>query len=273
MSEENHSPHADVTKRVLSMWKEFSKQMEEYMDDISPENIDDYKELYEHWKEYQERSLESINQAVDSPDTLPDMFKEWIELSQEFGSVLESYDGPKFPDEVIELYENYMEQIREPILETLSLSIREQFKKQQELYNKWMDSWAEVSKDDDFDEIMNYFKEKWMGSAGKMSAEFMEAVKEGDADGLYRRMEREWMKATSDMVQKILMSRPYAMAQGTYVDNLLDSRITQRELMDNYLKSLGMPTRDDMLKLYESVHELTSRIRKIERKLDNLPVD
>ncbi len=275
MTKDKSSLYTDVTDNVFSLWDEFSRLMENYLEKLSAESSGEYQELYEHWEEYREKAFEQISRAasVESPDALSDMFKKWIDLSSDFGSVLESFKGKNFPDEVDELYQDYMKKLGEPILQTLSLSMTEQFKRQEDLYNLWIDSWAKLSEDEEFNELLDYCKERWTESTGNMSAKIMSALKKGDTEGLLRGMELEWMKTASEMIQKILLSRPYAMAQGTYIGNLMDTRITQRELMDTYLKSLGMPTRDDMLKLYESVHELTSRIRSIERKLDNLPMD
>ena len=273
MSKEDSNPYTEVSKQMVSIWEEFSEQMEKFIGDLASK--EDYSELHQRWKEYQDKAVDRITdmESLNTPESISNMFKEWMELSAGFGEVLKSYHGPKLPEEVNELFEGYMKQIREPILKTLSMSLKDQFNKQQELYSLWIDSFAKVPKDDDIQVLTDFIKDKWMESASSMSADLMDAFKEGKVEGVFHKMEREWLKTSSEMVQKILLSRPYAMAQGTYVDNILDSRITQRELMDSYLKSMGMPTRDDMLKLYESVHELTSRIRSIERKLENIPLE
>lgn len=271
------STYTKIAKDVETIWKNFSEQMETYLKNMSDENLGSYSKLHERWNDYRDKMIKDLNKATDaeSADVLSDLFTRWLDFSNDFESFLKSMDDGGVYRDIYNSFEDYMENISGPIHETLSLSMKEQFKHQEDLYSRWVDSWAQLSSDEDneINRLINELREKWSESSLKLSEELMRSVKEGDVQGLYRRMEREWMMAASEATQKLLLSRPYAMAQGTYIDNLLDSRITQKELMDNYLKSMGMPTREDMLKVYESLHELTSRIRKIERLLENLPQD
>ncbi len=275
---EKSSSYSELMEEVTSVWEEYSDQMDDQLQKLFDRNKEVYEDLYEEWQDYQDKMLSEIKdvRGEETQASMREMFEDWVYLSRQFQAMMEDIPGDEgIPDDLEELYTDYMGEIRDLLGEAMSTTLMKRWKEQEELYSLWVDTWSGLSEKEETDmtELFVPFQKQWAETSKQMMDMMMKALKEGDTDNIYEKMQKEWTKALSESTKEVMNSHPYAALQGTYVDNVLDTNITMKEMMQSYQKMAGMPTRDDMLKIYESMHELTSRVRKLERQLDNIPDD
>ncbi|MFW6144633.1 MAG: hypothetical protein ACOC55_03590, partial [Candidatus Natronoplasma sp.] len=205
-----------------------------------------------------------------------DLFQRWVRASKDFRNVVQEKSGEDIPvADFDNIFSEYMENLRLLLGETIELGMERQRKEQEDLYDLWMDAWSSLGEEEgeSIPDVVKDVQSEWIKSSTDLLKMWSESLEEGQAEDLFQKTQKEMLKNASNSMEELLSSEPYAMFQGSYLDNLLDTKITQKELLNTYLESFGVPTRDDILKVYESIHELTSRIRDLERRVDELSVE
>ncbi|MEF8873251.1 MAG: poly(R)-hydroxyalkanoic acid synthase subunit PhaE [Candidatus Thermoplasmatota archaeon] len=272
---EEDASYDELRKRLVTIWEDFYEEMEEYMEDLEKQNADIHEEMYGQWSEYTDKILEQQENidSLESYASMTEMFNNWVKISRNFREMVEENTEGDLPPGFQDIYSDYMDNIRNVLTKAINLTMEKQRKEQENLYDLWIDAWSQMANEEEVPEAFKMFQENWMESTPNLFEIWQDSLQEGKTEDLFKKSQREMIKSASEAMQDLISSEPYAQLQGSYIDNVLDTKITQQELMSTYLESMNLPTRDDMLKIYESIHELTSRIREVERRLDELPIE
>jgi len=273
---EENKAYDELRERLIKIWEDFSEEMEEYMEELEKQNAEIYEDIYNQWNEYTSEILKQRKNidTLESYANMTEMFNNWVKISQNFREMVEDNTEGDLPQDFQKIYSNYMENVRKVLTEAIDLTLEKQRKEQENLYDLWIDAWSQMaSEEEELPEAFKTFQENWMKSSSNIFEMWQDSLKEGEAEEVFKKSQREMVKSASQAMQEFISSEPYAQLQGSYIDNILDTKITQQELMNTYLESMNLPSRDDILKVYESIHELTSRIREVERRLDELPIE
>lgn len=274
--EENPS-YDELRERLIDVWEDFSEEMEEYMEDLEKQNREIYEEMSTQWNEYMDNMLDQRKDldGLQSYADMTEMFNNWVSMSQNFRDVVEESTEGDLPPGFENIFSDYMDNLRSVLMEAINQAMEKQRKEQENLYDLWTDAWSRMADEDEeeLSQVFKTFQENWMDSYSNVFEVWQNSLQEEKTEDLFKKSQKEMVKSASESMQELISSEPYAQLQGSYIDNILDTKITQQDLMNTYLESMNLPTKDDMLKVYESIHELTSRIREIERKLDELQIE
>ncbi len=272
-----NASYDELRERLITIWEDFSDEMEEYMEDLEGQNAEMYEEMYDQWNEYTNKMLDQRKnvESLESYAAMSEIFNNWVKVSKNFKEVMEESVDGDLPSGFENIYSGYMDSLRNALTQAIEQTIEKQRKEQEDLYDLWMDAWSQMGGDEGekLPPAFKAFQENWMDASSNLFEIWQDSIQEGETEDVFKKSQKEMMKSASEAMQELISSQSYAELQGSYIDEILDAKITQQELMSAYLESMNMPTRDDILKVYESIHELTSRVRELERRLDELPVE
>ncbi len=268
--------YEDLREQFVSAWEKFYEEMEEYMEELENQNAEIYEEMYKQWREYTD-NISSQQKAIDGLESyasMTEMFNNWVKISQNFRDMVEENIEGDLPPNFKNIYSDYMDNVRDVLTDAINQTLEKQRKEQENLYDLWIDAWSQMAgEEEEVPQIFKIVQENWMDSYSNLFNIWQEGLQEEKTEDLFKKSQNEMIKSASEAMQELISSEPYAQLQGSYIDNILDTKITQQELMNTYLESMSLPSREDMLKIYESIHELTSRVREVERRLDDLPIE
>ncbi|GEM_PF-2996293 len=279
MTKEMEEYFDEMTKGLISVWEDFYAQMDEHMERMQEQNADNYQKMLDAWKDHSQRitaEKESLESDVHTFRDFTETLQEWVNASSEFGRIMDDLSPTDFSGDFDDMHSKYMENLRVLLLKNLELSWKKHMEKQKELYDQWMvDMWTNLKDEDDETPLGSPMdlQDNWIEFSKDFFDMWEKNFEKGEPEDMLHDTQRDMVRLASKNIENILTSEPYAMFQGSYLDNVLDTKITQKELMDTYMESLNLPSRNDILEVYEAIHELTSRVRKLERKLDEIPVD
>jgi hypothetical protein len=257
-----------IQEKMHDDWLDFSNNINERLMKLTKEGSKEYEQLYNLWSEYaQKMSQKLANFSPDDKKAFSEMQDMWTDYSDKIGGrfadILKKEDGPF--RELYQLWSDYSGKMGVYLSELMSSS----FKEQKELYELWMDAFGIKDKEGLENmpkalEGMNAFWQNlWQQSEDVLSS------KEGKVDYAekYKELNELWTKSYSKMMTDILRSQAFAELNSMMMDRNLEFRQLNEKAMNQYLSSMGLPTREGLDDIYKKLHELDRKISDISRKL------
>ena len=124
------------------------------------------------------------------------------------------------------------------------------------LYTTWMESL--VNFQSVFTEAMRRMREKMAGMEEEISQE------------TYKDFYKLWIETYSETFKEFLKSGHFSSDMGTLMSYSIDYQKNNREMLEeNYLKTLGLPTRTEIDEINKEVYLLKKQVKDLTRNIRN----
>jgi hypothetical protein len=94
--------------------------------------------------------------------------------------------------------------------------------------------------------------------------------KPNDPAARFRELITEWERGIDALANRFMGTDEFSRAMNQFQNLQLGAQQAFAEAMAKHLAALNLPSREDLLRVGEAVHELEMRIARMERKLDDL---
>lgn len=255
---------------IYDMWLDFSREISDRIKELTKEGANEYKDLYKMWGEYAQKMAEHM--ARFSPEdkiTFEEMEKVWTDYSGKIGErfvdILGKENGPY--EELYQIWTEYSGKMSEHLSELMS----ENIKNQKDLYELWMDAFGMKDKSFDqgagvFDGMGQFWLEMW-----ERSKDMYPTTPESDIDfnAKYKELSELYAKNYSKMVMNIMRSPAFAEMNGRILDSNLDIIRLNDQFMNQYLSSMGLPTKENLDDIRHKLHDIDRKLSEISRTLNS----
>lgn len=254
---------------LYDAWMEYSKEMTERIRDITQDRTQEYEELYNMWNEYTKEMTKQVGRysPKDGP-SFHQMQKAMSDYSDEIGNrfadILGKGNGPY--KELYQLWTEYSKKMGAHLSELMNDGIKEQ----KDLYEIWMDSFGIKDKAQkqgfpmDFGDFNQFFLDMWEKSQNMYPPTY---TNQADVGKHIKDLTDLWTNAYNKMVMEFIKSSTFAQLNGNMLDSNLNLISQNDEMVNQYLKTLGFPTKDNIDELYLKLHEMDRKLSKISRDI------
>jgi hypothetical protein len=249
-------------------WMEFSKSINEKLMRMTKEGTNEYEGLYKTWREYVERMTQKLSDfSPEDKKAFKEMQDVWTDYSDKMGKsfvdLLNKEDGPY--EDLYKLYSEYSERMGTRISELM----RDRMKEQTDLYALWMDTFGMNDKDyieglsGTMDDVTKFWMRTWDWSKGGPGSD------NGDPDFAARLKEINdfWTGTYSKSILNLMKSQDFAELNGAILRRNLETRQLNEKLMNQYLSTLGLPTKGNLDDIHRKLHELDRKVSEISRTI------
>ncbi len=256
---------------IHDSWIELSKEISDRINDITKERAKESEELYEIWSEYAKKMTEHMGKfSSDEGIAFEDMQNMWTDYSGKIGDrffdLLKKENGPY--KELYQLWTEYSGKMSEHLSELMN----ETMKEQRDLYELWMDSFGvkDKSLDSDFSTAFKTMNQFWLDMWEK-TRDVLPSTGEGDKslDLRVKELNDLWTKNYSRMIIDIMRSPAFAKMNGNILDSNLEIKRLNDQFKNQYLSSLGLPTKENLDDIYRKLHDIDRKISEIYRALNS----
>lgn len=256
-------------KEIWTYWEEFQKDIDEQFDLMVEESVKNYGKALEHWNEYREKFSGEVERFMEdgTSESKMDVLQSWMDKADDFYKTMEDLGWTASQEELMERYEDYIKDIQSNMLREM---FKDLSKEQKDLYEIWMDEFTPLGDRGEVTELAGELTTQYLDSMKKFNDVMMKAYREGDPKKVYESLQDQWLKNASDFYIKLFQSPTFSHYLGKNIETFLEEGKTHKEMIEDYLRANGLPTRSDVTSIYEALHELTTRMRKIERRLDKI---
>ena len=254
---------------IFNAWLDFSKDINDRIQDITMESANEYEELCKMWSEYARKMTDTMAKLTPE-DTMAfeDIQKIWTTYSgrmgEQFMNMADKDDGPY--QELYELWSEYSNTMGERLSELVS----ENLKSQKELYELWMDAFGikdngqMVSGTGPFSGIGRVWQDIWE----KSTAMFANQPKTGnDFSSWNEKWQEIWLDAYSKWALNAIRSPHFAKMDGQTLNTNLEMKKYSDQFVNNYLSAMGIPNKENMDEIYLKLYDLDRKISKIARSV------
>ncbi len=103
----------------------------------------------------------------------------------------------------------------------------------------------------------------------KVAARVGEMYK-GQASKTFKEFYTIWWTTNEETVNELFKSKEFSSLLGRVVDATMSHRKRLNDIMEEYLKTLPVPTRSEMNDLYKTLYQLKKVVRKSTRQVKEL---
>ena len=252
-------------ENLSGAWVDFSKNVNERMMKLAKEGAREYDELYRIWSEYAQKMTSRISSfSPDDESGLTEMKRLWTDYSGRLGNGIYALSGSGREPyrEILRLWSEYSERMRD----FLSDAFRGQMKEQRDLYSLWMDAFG-MKDQGGSDDMNSRWFETWMRSWELMSP--LQAGDPGDLMSRYKELNDLWTKTYSKALSDLMKGHPYAEFTGSLVERNSEWRTAFEKALNQYLGSMGMPTKESVDDIYQKLHEIDRKLSELGRKYES----
>lgn len=256
---------------IFDAWMDFSKDINDRIQDITMESASEYEELYKVWSEYARKMTDKMAKYTPE-DTVAfeDIQNIWSKYSgrmgEQFMDLANRDDGPY--QELYQLWSDYSNVMGERLSELVS----ENLKNQKELYELWMDAFGIkdnghlIDTTGPFGGMEKVWQDVWERSAEM----FTQQPKTGyDFSSWNEKWQDIWLSAYSKWAMNTIRSPEFAKMDGQTLNANLDMKKYNDQFVNNYLSVLGIPTKENMDEIYLKLYDLDRKISKIARSVSS----
>lgn len=256
---------------VYDSWVDFSKEINDRINDITKERARESEELCKIWSDYARKMTEHMaNFSPEEGIGFDDVQNMWTDFSDKMGErfldVLKNENGPF--KELNQLWTEYSERMGEHLSELWS----ERIKEQRDLYELWMDAFGvkDKSLDQDVSTAYNNMNQFWLDMWEKSKDAFPSTAK-GDMDfnTKINELNEFWTKNYSNFIMNVMRSPAFAKMDGNILDSNLEIKRLNDQFMNQYLSGLGLPTKENVDDIYQKLHEIDRKISEISRVVNS----
>jgi hypothetical protein len=256
---------------IFDAWMDFSKDINDRIQDITMESATEYEELYKVWSEYARKMTETMAK-ISPEDTVAfeDLQNIWSKYSgrmgDQFMNMAHKDDGPY--QELYELWSDYSNVMGERLSDLVS----ENLKNQKELYELWMDAFGIkdnghlVDASGPFGGMDRLWQDIWEQSTEM----FTHQPKTGhDFSSWNEKWQEIWLNAYSKWAMNTIRTPEFAKMDGQTLNANLDMKKYNDQFVNNYLSVMGIPTKENMDEVYLKLYDLDRKISKIARSVNS----
>jgi len=267
-SKKDRSTGSVEHKKLYDTWVEFSKDISDRFMEVAKGGNGEYKELYDIWSEYTQHmgnylskfSPSDENAVHDLQHLWEDFSGKASEMGKNFAEMFKNGEGP-FKD-MHPTFNSYSEKMSMSLSELMNKSIKEQ----KELYEVWMDAFENQDTTpikgtpEAFEGMGKFWMEMWNSSKD------MFPLKEGeDINAKFKEMNDLWTKTYSKNIIDVLKSDGFATMNKNILNSNLDMKMLNEKMANQFLLSLGMPTKENIDDIYRKLYEIDKKLSKIAR--------
>lgn len=267
---------------VTKLWSTFSTQMEDKLRDLFESSAAEYQDIYKSWTELSDKmgkQMPGFN--LDDKGIFNNLYNSWKEYSEKLNADIIKF--PRSDDEshndLIKFWTDYSDKFSDQ----LSDFVRDGIKEQYELYELWMDTFAKTaddgSKTGDVPSIINKY---WLDMFNRLHDLFTtKPVSPGDNTShlehgeqiykQYEEMHNYWYDTYQKMLDEIMRSPAYGNTLAKAINSSMDSQKMLEKMMTQNLKSLGVPTRNELEEIRSELKNITTQLDELNQTIKNLP--
>ena len=104
----------------------------------------------------------------------------------------------------------------------------------------------------------------------KVAARVGEMYSKGQAPKTFKEFYTIWWTTNEETVNELFKSKEFSSLLGRVVDATMSHRKRLNDIMEEYLKTLPVPTRSEMNDLYKTLYQLKKEVRKSTRQVKEL---
>lgn len=271
MPKRNIKQSSNEPTDIFDAWMDFSKDINDRIQDITMESATEYEELYKVWSEYARKMTETMAK-ISPEDTVAfeDLQNIWSKYSgrmgDQFTNMAHKDDGPY--QELYELWSEYSSVMGERMSELVS----ENLKNQHELYELWMDAFGIkdnghlVDASGPFGGMDKLWQDIWEQSTEMFTHQ---PGKGHDFTSWNEKWQEIWINAYSKWAMNTIRTPEFAKMDGQTLNANLDMKKYNDQFINNYLSVMGIPTKENMDEVYLKLYDLDRKISKIARSVNS----
>ena len=263
----NNSKEEEYTK-LLDAWMDYSEEITERIKNVTQEKTREYEDLYNIWTEYVQDMTKQVSGGSPKDSTsFKEMQKLWTnnfqEMGERFQDLFKGNEGPY--TDLYEVWTQYSQKMGTQITDLLGDSMKDQ----KDVYEIWMDTFG--IKDNfrnsgfsmDSSDINRFWMNMWEKSQNMYSP--LKMNNHSDVSQHLKDLHDLWMGTYNNMVMDFVKSPQFAQMNGNILDTNLDIKSQNQEIVNQYLESMGFPTKENIDEIYLKLHDMDRKLSKISR--------
>ena len=266
-------------ENLTNLWSDFSAQMEDKLHDLFESSTTEYKDIYKNWTDISEKmSKQMLEFTTGNEGIYKNLYNSWKEYSERLNADLVKVTkaDDKSHSEFLDFWSNYSENFNDKLSELMRDGLKEQY----ELYELWMDTFAksatEGSKSGDIPSIVNKYRLDAFNRfqdfySKKPSADKDEQLQPGEQ--FYKQYEEiydYWINTSQKMLDEVMRSPAYGNFLAQSINSSMDSRKFIENMMIQNLKSMGIPTMNELEEIRIELKNLSDQIDELNRNIRDL---
>jgi len=257
-------------EELSESWMEFSREMNERINDMAKNTKEDLTDHYDVWKEYAQKMTDVMARFTPEDEkAFGEIQNLWMDYSEKIGSkFIDTMDRETGPSkELYKMWTEHSAKMQDQFSELMSESMKEQ----QDLYELWMDSFGikdngnENKIPDMYKEMGQFWQNMWV-----RSKDMVPPLKEGgiDLSKNFKELNELWADAYSKMVKNMINSPEFAKMDGNILNANLEVIKVNNQMMNQVLSAMGLPTKNNLEDIYKKLHDLDRKISEMARTLN-----
>ena len=110
----------------------------------------------------------------------------------------------------------------------------------------------------------------WRVAIDEYFDRLLKMAEEGEKVENVRELTLLWTRGAEEIFSKAFQGEEYVLAQGKMLNAGMDLRIKQRQVMEVYLKSFDLPTRDEIDDAHRRIYELRKEVKELKKELHEM---
>jgi len=108
----------------------------------------------------------------------------------------------------------------------------------------------------------------WSGIYEQVLKDMMKRAEEGKPIESIRDLVRLWTTAADQSFDKVFRDPKYAEVQGRFVSSYMEYRISEQEIVEEFLKYSHIPTRSEVDEAHRNIHDLRKEVKVLKKALN-----
>ncbi len=266
--------------KVFKLWQDLAAKTVDPMKENSQEFFDEWEDRIEN--NFESMILphipENLRTYVQSPKELSKIYREvmtalyepWFDVTIDYDKYIIKGDDKNsvgYIDFVKLWKDNYSETFGKIIQSPAMGANREYIEKQGELVDTFVQYLTNVGEFSSIIYATSYETIK------KIIADYTAKVGESTQPKTFKEFYDYWSKEMDKAYENLFTTNEFSKLMGHYVDATMDFKIKYDSIMEDFIKTLPIPTRTEMNSIYKTVDTMKRDIRELKKQLKELNTD
>jgi hypothetical protein len=248
-SEMAGTPNKDV-RDVFQTWTDLSAEMGRGMLDLMGGSAGAYAGVRDTWSEWSDRIARQLSRARSSGPDMTDLSglqETWARNSMRISKLLTEQMSRGVTDRM-EGVAKAAEAVGRAVTPMAGKGAQDVTELTTVMARYWADNYAKV-----------------MGSTQAILEE------EGDLPSKARKVNDAWFAFSSDMMKEVMRTAAFSRWMGGIRDTDLDIQRKTRDMTEEGLRGMGMPTRTDIEEVQRSLKDVQMELRALRQRVEGRP--
>ncbi len=270
----------DTYLNVFKLWQ-----------DLAAKTVDPIKEssqeIFDEWEDKVENNFESIilphipenlKTYIQSPKELSKIYREvmtslyepWFDVTIDYDKYIVKGLGDNsvgYIDFVKLWKDNYSDTFGKIVNSPAMGANREYIEKQGELVDTFVQYLTNIGEFSSIIYATSYETVK------KVITDYTEMAGESTQPKTFKEFYDYWSKEMDKAYEKLFTTNEFSKLMGQYVDATMDFKIKYDSIMEDFIKTLPIPTRTEMNSAYKTIDSLKRDIRELKKQIKELSND